>query len=657
MGVQVYSPKNINFKITGTKIDLNPLNITNYDVHNVDFTTIKEIDYSSPGEDNYIDKLKEAGATIFVGATSIVSGVLKLGEYGSDGLTWLSGSAISLVARIFGQEEFAKAVEESTMNEIARDKVGEVNEWLYEDTELGRQINDASAMKYDSELAKKIQDITTEGVLIAGATAATIMSGGTAAPIIFAAGTAVGAGQTAERKFQDVENRDFWKDSVEIGLDGTIKGLSTVAYGKAGAAGVNGVKTIYNTVSNVTKEGIKEVGKQTLSKFSKEAIKNTLKVDLTSLGKNAAINTLKDEDTWLETGAVVLDDIKTGIKTGDWNLLDMLRETLFIYGGNFAGNFAFGFADDINNLKNVDTQQLPSSNSYKDYTFNRTSNIDYITQLKANGYSDNQIVEQLANMGDTCAEFANKRDFANLSYEYLLDSGYDPKDAAEILRDTYYQQLRNRGKILVDTDSNGIKYNYVNNFNNANQAYSLDEVKQQIDGLPSDVKKTIKEVNIYDTFCPDDYIWTNNYKTNGNEIFRSAATAGNGEINIWSAELTSKNVLPHEAGHCYDINGRYSGSTEYMEAIKKDQKLTGKQSITEYGSNNTAEDFADTMAAYKNGYVYNKNGEYSYIEDFPNRKEYIEKILKYEGQEYLTIHNFNQINEVANTLYNKFNLN
>jgi len=56
------------------------------------------------------------------------------------------------------------------------------------------------------------------------------MSGGTAPPIIFAAGTVVGTGQTAERKFKDIENSDFLKDSVEIDLNGIIKVFFTLSY-------------------------------------------------------------------------------------------------------------------------------------------------------------------------------------------------------------------------------------------------------------------------------------------------------------------------------------------------------------------------------------------------------------------------------------------
>jgi hypothetical protein len=88
----------------------------------------------------------------------VLSGVAKLYEYANDGLTWAGGMAVSSVSRLFGQKEFAENFEEMVMDEIARDKVGEMNEFFYENTELGKSINDAPAIFQDGlkELLQKI---------------------------------------------------------------------------------------------------------------------------------------------------------------------------------------------------------------------------------------------------------------------------------------------------------------------------------------------------------------------------------------------------------------------------------------------------------------------------------------------------------------------
>ena len=336
------------------------------DIEEIDYGSYEEIDYNSidlqEGIENAIEKRNEkewyevVGATACVTVNSITSGILKLSEYADDGLTWLGGMAVSGVARLFGQKEFAENIEEMTMDEIARDKVGELNEFFYENTELGKAINDASALKYDSELAKGIQNVTTEVVVIAAATAATVVTGGAAAPL-FAAGFAIGAGQSAEKNYQDKENRDFWKDSAEIAVDGTIKGLSTVAYGKAGATAVNGVKTL----GKLGLKGIKGIGKQAFSSISKESLKQTAKQS-GKIALKTAGQTLVDKDTWQETGTVLLDDVKTGMQTGQWNVLKMVGDAALIYGENYIGNLAGNVVGDVlSGVKNSPNTRLEAS--------------------------------------------------------------------------------------------------------------------------------------------------------------------------------------------------------------------------------------------------------------------------------------------------------
>ena len=271
-------------------------------------------------------------STAAVVTTTVVSGAADIVEGAADGVIWVSGTIVAGTADLLGEEEFANKVKESTMDAIAVDVVGELNKEFYENTEIGRSINDASAMKYDSEEAQFIRDASKEIIIIAGATAATVATGGAAAPL-FAAGFAMGAGESAEEKFKDVENRNFYGDALEIGLDGTIRGLSTMAYGKAGAAAFNGVKSL---ASN----GLKTTVKETLSAFNKDVIKSTIKTSGRTIAKNTAVETLKDKDTWLETGTVWLDNIKSGVQTGELNITEMLCEAALIYGENYIGNLA-----------------------------------------------------------------------------------------------------------------------------------------------------------------------------------------------------------------------------------------------------------------------------------------------------------------------------
>lgn len=331
-----YTDASINSFDTYEDIDYNSIDLSSYD-EKENKTTI----------DDYKPWYKEAGATAIVGYTTIMSSIFKIAEYIDDGTIWVKGMVKAHLLRLFGQKEFAEKIENWTMDEIARDKIGEINKIFYENTSIGRAINDNSKLKYDSDTAKKIQNVTTEVAIIAGATAATIATGGATAPL-FVSGFAIGAGQSAEKKFQDKENRNFWNDSVEIGIDATIKGLSTVAYGKSGAAAINGVKAL-------AKNGVKLTVKGTLKAFNRDAIKTSIKTNGKKILKNTVLDTLKDGDTWSETAATLLDDVKSGIQTGEWNIAKMLKKTGTMFAINYFTNFVTNLAFDINTKRpNID---------------------------------------------------------------------------------------------------------------------------------------------------------------------------------------------------------------------------------------------------------------------------------------------------------------
>ena len=415
----------------------------------IDYSQYEEIDYNAIDLEKGIEEAKndkewyevvlewdkKIRATQCVVTTTLLSGVLKIVEYADDGLTWLGGMATSGIVRLVGQDELAEKIEEATMDEIARDKVGELNEAFYEGTEIGRSINEASAMKYDSDLAKGIQNVTTEVVIIAGATAATVVTGGAAAPL-FAAGFAVGAGQSAEKKFQDKENRDFWKDSVEIGVDGTIKGLSTMAYGKAGAAAFNGVKSL---ASN----GVKTTVKETLKAFNRDAIKTTIKTNSKAIIKNTAINTLKDKDTWLETGTVLLDDVKTGIQTGKWNISKMLSDAALIYGENYLGNLAGGIlSDSVKKIDRItelyeqgqDMARLDYNVGFKSYREHAEKHVYYVASYM-------QDISKNVDGINT-----DEALFGALVHDLGMKGGYVKYNGEYIKADTLLDMLKNEGK-------------------------------------------------------------------------------------------------------------------------------------------------------------------------------------------------------------------
>ena len=289
------------------------------------------VPHNPDGWEKTCDVVVSTGATIVVGATSVASGGVKLVEHGVDGGIWVGGTVVSGTARLVGADDFAEGVENLTMDAIAFDATGALNDAFYNG--VGKGINDASYLKYDSDIAKGIQNGSEKVIYFAGATAATVVTGGAAAPL-FLGGFAIGAGESAEEKFQDTENRDYWGSAAGIGIDGVVGGIEAVGMGKSGAAAYKGIQTI----SSIGLSGTKEAVKAGLSNMGKETFKNTFKTYGKDMVKNAALSTLKEGDFYMDTAAMWADDIKNGIETGEFDYANMAGELFYSYGSNFVGN-------------------------------------------------------------------------------------------------------------------------------------------------------------------------------------------------------------------------------------------------------------------------------------------------------------------------------
>ncbi len=194
-----------------------------------------------------LDLVSEVGATVAVGATSIVSGVLDLGEGLLDGVVWAGATVASWFGvDTTGAKEF-----------MARDLVGEANQAFYENTSIGQAINDASYMKYDSDTAQGIRNTTKVAAEIAAATALTVATGGAAAP--FVVGATAGLGYAAESTYQTHGTDTTFMQELGIAGSGALTGLSWMANGKLGAGALNiakdcGALGAKNVISGLLKE-------------------------------------------------------------------------------------------------------------------------------------------------------------------------------------------------------------------------------------------------------------------------------------------------------------------------------------------------------------------------------------------------------------------
>lgn len=91
---------------------------------------------------------------------------------------------------------------------------------------------------------------------------------------------------------------------------------------------------------NGTKEAMKIIGNNI--KNGLVNVVNFTKSNAGKVTKEAVTTTLTDQDFLLESGGVLLDDVKSGIENGKWDIAKMFAQTGGIYISNFIGNLAGG---------------------------------------------------------------------------------------------------------------------------------------------------------------------------------------------------------------------------------------------------------------------------------------------------------------------------
>ena len=229
-----------------------------------------------------IDTLASTGAVL---ANTITSGVLDLGEGIVDGLawcggkiveggSWLLGSVVGLFDQNAGQaiKDFGVERDNDVKEFMEVDWIGKANDWFYNETAIGRHLNEASLMKYDSETAQKIRGITEKVAEIAAATALTIATGGAAAPL--AVGLLYGMGTAGESTYQQYGTGTSVLQELGIAGSGALTGLSWMATGKL----VAGFLEIGKTAAAVgTKKVLSQIAKDVVTKdFWMKALKEGL---------------------------------------------------------------------------------------------------------------------------------------------------------------------------------------------------------------------------------------------------------------------------------------------------------------------------------------------------------------------------------------------
>ena len=329
------------------------------------------------------DNIKTLKATNAVVLEKVTSGILKIGELLQDGTIMLETTGASIITlgidAVFGTN-YTDSMWESTMDYVAIDQVGNIEKVFYENTSLGKELNDESILKYNSKGAESIKNVSKKAGEIAAATAITVATGGAAAPLVAAGiGFLEGTGQGGEKYFSMTdENGNYTNRSVkDIGLsylEGIQKGAEWYVSGQVGSGIYSGVKSFVNPAS-ITRE------------VASRATGNTF--------KDAIVNTVKLPDMYVDFAAATAKAGAGYITNGEVNWKDYAFEMGFAVLGNFAGELLSAAAANKTFVKNIDEQIARANIASKEtgtVSQIKIHSIEDLTDKQLEAISDKQLV-------------------------------------------------------------------------------------------------------------------------------------------------------------------------------------------------------------------------------------------------------------------------
>lgn len=395
-----------------------------------------------------VDLGESFAATACVVTTSVVSGVFDIVEGVADGVIWSNakvvegaswavGEVVGLIDEEAGQDvmNFREGFKKGYKEIIAADVVGDLNKAFYENTEIGKRINEQSALKYDSEIAQGIRNGAEIVGKVAAATALTVVTGGTAAPL--AAGFLFGVGDHAERTYQTKGTDTTMADEFGIGLSGVGEAANWYGLGKLGQAGVG-------FVSAVKEVGLKSTGAEIFSgvKGALSTLKNSSFKDAakTMFSKDNMLSALKtaamDPDNAVDSIATIADDVSdfaVGDKEFNFdNAMKMVGELsgAFVLNVGFEGlgNYLRS-SDDVvdavkttNNIDDIVNTADESSDGLID-AINTTNSVDEIVNtVNGSDVSEEKFTELVKNKVDTIKTNLNIENIDKKSYKDIIEN-------------------------------------------------------------------------------------------------------------------------------------------------------------------------------------------------------------------------------------------
>ena len=288
---------------------------------------------------DYIGMLSEAGdfgvqlaATGGVVVISAAGGILKIGEYIDDGITLIDtgvGAILRSTVDFIAGTDLTDPYLKRKMDEIAEDRVGKVIDAIYANT----GIDEKSFLKEDG--ANLVYNLFEKAGEVGLITAATIASGGTAAPLLGAIGYLKGSGEEAERRFNlKDENGNYTNrniiDFAMSGFSGLTEGLEWFGLSQS----IGSMSQAISYAKQVGFDGLWNLVSTSLSKL-------TPQMALESATKGA-LGAFLDKDTWFDVGTGILDFVMDGVNTGNWDWGSLITDTVINLGSNIIGGATMG---------------------------------------------------------------------------------------------------------------------------------------------------------------------------------------------------------------------------------------------------------------------------------------------------------------------------
>ena len=292
----------------------------------------------------FIDVFDKIGSTAAVVGVTIYCAEKRIEEKILDGLFgYLVADGLDLIGFDDVANELRKYAARNTTDEL---KIA-----FFENTELGKSINDKSLIKYDSQFAEDLALFSERLIKIAAATAISMIPV-FGVPILLAVGSLEGMGGAAEDAYQKAigEGKEdlslsLW-GHLGVNISGFLGAVEWMAYAELGSGYLNLTKALDFSSFPAFFDSLKPLGKEI---FSKETLKKLLNPK--ELFSTAGESLLESAD---QIGYMIAK-----VLNGDEITKDDWIKFAKVYGLNFLLNILEGTWHDYVSGKGVDIK--PSS--------------------------------------------------------------------------------------------------------------------------------------------------------------------------------------------------------------------------------------------------------------------------------------------------------